>query len=42
MRHSGEFLLRLTPNQHSEIALQAAEQDMSLNELAASRVLAHA
>ncbi|MFT8705194.1 type II toxin-antitoxin system HicB family antitoxin [Bifidobacterium aquikefiricola] len=40
--YSGKFLLRLTPGEHRQLALQAAEQHVSLNKLAASRVMSHA
>ena len=39
--YSGKFVLRLTPSEHRELALEAAEQHVSLNKLAASRILAH-
>lgn len=38
--YSGKFVLRLTPSEHRQLALQAAEQHVSLNKLAASRILA--
>ncbi|MDY3125102.1 toxin-antitoxin system HicB family antitoxin [Bifidobacterium mongoliense] len=38
--YSGKFVLRLTPGEHKQLALQAAEQHVSLNKLAASRILA--
>ncbi|BDR52320.1 hypothetical protein KIM372_02270 [Bombiscardovia nodaiensis] len=38
--YSGHFTLRLTPEEHRMLALEAAEQGVSVNKLAESRVLA--
>ena len=40
--YSGKFVLRLTPSEHRQLAQQAAEQHVSINKLAASRILARA
>lgn len=37
-RYSGKFALRMTPEQHRALALEAAEQGVSLNHLIASRL----
>ena len=37
---SGKFMVRLTPEVHRDLAIKAAEQDVSLNRLVAAR-LAH-
>jgi len=37
-RYSGEFVVRTTPEAHRELALDAAEQDVSLNRLAVARL----
>ena len=39
--YSGKFMVRVPPEAHRQLAIEAAEQDVSLNRLAASR-LAHA
>lgn len=36
--YSGKFLVRLTPEAHRKLALEAAEQQVSLNRLAAARL----
>ena len=36
--YSGKFMVRLTPEAHRELALDAAEQHVSLNRLVASRL----
>ncbi|PRI11418.1 hypothetical protein B4915_06145 [Leucobacter massiliensis] len=38
-RYSGKFVVRLTPEAHRQLALEAAEQRVSLNRLAASRLV---
>lgn len=37
--YSGKFLVRVTPEAHRQLAIAAAEQQVSLNRLAASRLL---
>ncbi|MBP2413080.1 putative HicB family RNase H-like nuclease [Arthrobacter stackebrandtii] len=37
--YSGKFLLRIPPELHRELAIEAAEQHISLNRLASSRLL---
>lgn len=37
--YSGKFMVRIPPEQHRSLALQAAEQHISLNRLAASRLV---
>jgi len=37
--YSGKFLVRLTPEAHRRLALDAAEQHVSLNRLAANRLV---
>ncbi len=37
--YSGKFMVRLTPEAHRRLALDAAEQQVSLNRLAASRLI---
>lgn len=37
--YSGKFMVRLTPEAHRQLALAAAEQRVSLNRLAASRLI---
>ena len=37
--YSGKFMVRLTPEAHRRLALDAAEQNVSLNRLAASRLI---
>ena len=39
-KYSGKFVVRLAPEQHRELAMEAAEAGVSLNQLAVSR-LAH-
>lgn len=36
--YSGKFMVRITPEAHRQLALEAAEQQVSLNRLAASRL----
>ncbi|MDR0782249.1 MAG: type II toxin-antitoxin system HicB family antitoxin [Propionibacteriaceae bacterium] len=38
--YSGKFVVRIPPETHRELALDAAEQGVSLNALAASRLVA--
>ncbi|MGG7465188.1 type II toxin-antitoxin system HicB family antitoxin [Plantibacter sp. YIM 135347] len=38
-RYSGKFMVRVTPEVHRRLALEAAEQQVSLNRLAAARLL---
>lgn len=37
--YSGKFMVRLTPEAHRQLALDAAEQRVSLNRLAAARLI---
>lgn len=37
-RYSGKFALRMTPEKHRELTIQAAEQGVSLNHLIASKL----
>lgn len=37
--YSGKFMVRITPEAHRQLALEAAEQQVSLNRLAASRLV---
>ncbi|GAB6859450.1 type II toxin-antitoxin system HicB family antitoxin [Microbacterium xylanilyticum] len=37
--YSGKFMVRLTPEAHRRLALDAAEQHVSLNRLAANRLI---
>jgi predicted HicB family RNase H-like nuclease len=37
--YSGKFMVRLTPEAHRQLALDAAEQHVSLNRLAANRLI---
>ena len=37
--YSGKFMVRLTPEAHRRLALDAAEQHVSLNRLASSRLI---
>lgn len=37
--YSGKFMLRVTPEMHRRLAIKAAEQQVSLNRLAASRLV---
>jgi predicted HicB family RNase H-like nuclease len=39
-QYSGRFMVRTPPEQHRELALQAAEQGISLNRLASSKLIA--
>ena len=39
-RYSGKFVVRVAPEQHRELAMEAAEAGVSLNQLAVAR-LAH-
>ena len=36
--YSAKFMVRITPEAHRQLALEAAEQQVSLNRLAASRL----
>ncbi len=36
--YSGKFLVRITPEAHRQLAIEAAEQSVSLNRLAAARL----
>jgi predicted HicB family RNase H-like nuclease len=38
--YSGEFRIRIPPNLHRELAMQAAEQGVSLNRLASAKLAA--
>jgi predicted HicB family RNase H-like nuclease len=37
--YSGKFMVRVTPEMHRQLAIDAAEQHVSLNRLAASRLI---
>lgn len=37
-RYSGRFMVRIPPEQHRQLAIEAAEQGVSLNRLAARRL----
>lgn len=37
--YSGKFMVRIPPEQHRQLALEAAEQHVSLNRLAATRLV---
>lgn len=37
--YSGKFMVRLTPEAHRQLAIDAAEQHVSINRLAASRLM---
>ncbi|MGF3056390.1 type II toxin-antitoxin system HicB family antitoxin [Microbacterium sp. YY-01] len=37
--YSGKFMVRVTPEVHRQLAIDAAEQQVSLNRLAASRLV---
>ena len=37
-KFSGKFALRMTPEQHARITLEAAEQGVSINQLLVSRI----
>lgn len=39
--YSGKFMVRLTPEAHRQLALDAAEQRVSINRLAANRLAAN-
>ena len=39
-QYSGRFMVRIPPEQHRELAIQAAEQGISLNRLASSKLIA--
>ena len=36
--YSGKFMVRVTPESHRQLVIDAAEQNVSLNRLAASRL----
>lgn len=40
-RYSGEFRVRIPPELHRELVMQAAEQGVSLNRLASAKLAAH-
>jgi predicted HicB family RNase H-like nuclease len=40
MRYSGEFRVRIPPEVHRSLAMQAAEQGVSLNRLASAKLSA--
>uniref|UniRef100_UPI00198239DE toxin-antitoxin system HicB family antitoxin n=1 Tax=Scrofimicrobium canadense TaxID=2652290 RepID=UPI00198239DE len=40
-RYSGKLSLRLTPEQHRRVAVQAAQQNVSINRYIAARVYPH-
>lgn len=40
-RYSGEFRVRIPPELHRDLAMQAAEQGVSLNRLASAKLAAH-
>ncbi|NJK52157.1 MAG: type II toxin-antitoxin system HicB family antitoxin [Leptolyngbyaceae cyanobacterium SU_3_3] len=37
-QYSGKFMVRIPPEQHRQLAIQAAEQGISLNRLASSKL----
>jgi len=37
-QYSGKFALRMTPEQHKRLAIEAAEQNISINQLLVSRI----
>ncbi|MCL1797818.1 MAG: type II toxin-antitoxin system HicB family antitoxin [Eggerthellaceae bacterium] len=37
-RYSGKYALRMTPEQHKRVAIEAAEQGVSINQLLVSRI----
>ena len=37
-RYSGRFLIRIPPNVHRDLAIEAAESDVSLNRLASAKL----
>lgn len=37
-QYSGKFMVRIPPEQHRQLAIQAAEQGVSLNRLASSKL----
>ncbi|MBW4552116.1 MAG: type II toxin-antitoxin system HicB family antitoxin [Aphanocapsa sp. GSE-SYN-MK-11-07L] len=39
-QYSGRFMVRIPPEQHRELAIQAAEQGISLNRLASRKLIA--
>lgn len=39
--YSGKFLMRVPPEVHQQLAIEAAEQNVSLNRLATARLLAN-
>ncbi|NJK52601.1 MAG: type II toxin-antitoxin system HicB family antitoxin [Leptolyngbyaceae cyanobacterium SU_3_3] len=39
-QYSGKFMVRIPPEQHRQLAIQAAEQGISLNRLASSKLTA--
>lgn len=39
-QYSGKFMVRIPPEQHRHLAIQAAEQGISLNRLASSKLVA--
>ncbi|MEL6490233.1 MAG: toxin-antitoxin system HicB family antitoxin [Cyanobacteria bacterium J06634_6] len=41
-QYSGKFMVRIPPEQHRELAIQAAEQGVSLNRLASKKLSAAA
>jgi predicted HicB family RNase H-like nuclease len=38
-RYSGKFQVRITPEQHRRLAIQAAEQRVSLNRLVSAKLI---
>ncbi|MGR3277245.1 type II toxin-antitoxin system HicB family antitoxin [Acaryochloris marina NIES-2412] len=38
-QYSGKFMVRIPPEQHRQLAIQAAEQGISLNRLASSKLV---
>lgn len=38
-QYSGKFMVRIPPEQHRKLAMQAAEQGISLNRLASSKLI---
>lgn len=38
-KYSGKFLVRIPPEQHRKLAIEAAEQNISLNRLASSKLI---
>jgi len=37
-KYSGNFMVRIPPNQHRQLAIEAAEQGVSLNRLASNKL----